>query len=103
MTAPATMTPDVIRSALLAMATARRERSFCPSETARSLAADWRPLMPAIRAAAAELAAEGLLAATRRGQAVCPLAPGGPIRLSLPPDSAAPAPLRPGSPPSPPH
>jgi len=102
---PTTMSPDhaLIRSALLALAAARAGKSFCPSEAARALADNWRPLMPAIRQCAAELAAEGLLTATRSGQPVSPLAPGGPIRLSLPPDSAAPARPAPGSPPFPPH
>lgn len=102
---PQTMPPDhdLIRSTLLALASARGGRSFCPSEAARALADDWRPLMPAIRQCAADLATLGLLTATRRGQPVSPLAPGGPIRLSLPQDSSAPAQPAPGSPPFPPH
>jgi hypothetical protein len=100
-----TMPPDhdLIRSTLLALAATRQGKSFCPSEAARSLADNWRPLMPAIRQCAADLANLGLLTATRRGQPVDPLASGGPIRLSLPPDSAAPGLPAPGSPPSPPH
>lgn len=102
MTPLTAMPPDqnLTRSTLLALAAARRGSSFCPSEAARALAADWRPLMPAIRQCAADLVNLGLLTATRRGQPVDPLAPGGPIRLSLPPDSAAPGPPAPGSPPS---
>ena len=99
------MTPehDLIRRTILALAAARQGKSFCPSEAARSLADDWRPLMPAVRECAADLVNVGLLTATRRSQPVDPLAPGGPIRLSLPPDSAAPGLPAPGSPLSPPH
>ena len=55
--------------------------SFCPSEAARALAADWRPLMPEVRRVAAGLP----LLATQGGQPVDPLAARGPIRLRLQP------------------
>ena len=58
--------------------------SICPSEAARALAEDWRPLMPRIRAAASRLVAEGRVVATRKGAPVDPAAPGGPIRLRRP-------------------
>ncbi len=54
-------------------------KSFCPSEAARALADDWRPLMPRIRAVAATLP----LAATQKGRPVDPRTARGPIRLSL--------------------
>ncbi len=75
-----------LRAAILAAVAARGPgRSLCPSEIARALApADWRPLMPALRAAAALLAEEGRVAVTRRGRPVDARAPGGPIRLSRP-------------------
>ena len=57
-------------------------KSICPSEVARALAADWRKLMPAVRAAAARLAARGALRVTQKGADVDPLAARGPIRLS---------------------
>ncbi|EPX82044.1 DUF3253 domain-containing protein [Salipiger mucosus] len=57
------------------------ERSFCPSEAARSLAADWRPLMPEVRRIAREIG----LVATQRGQEVDPVSARGPLRLRLPP------------------
>lgn len=60
-------------------------RTLCPSEVARALAGEWRPLMPAVRAEAARLAAAGRLAVTQRGAAVDPLTARGPIRLGLPP------------------
>ncbi|MGC9419670.1 MAG: DUF3253 domain-containing protein [Rhodovulum sp.] len=61
-----------------------RGKTFCPSEAARALSADWRPLMPAIRAAAARLQAQGRLQATQRGAPVDPATEPGPIRLGLP-------------------
>jgi len=59
-------------------------RSFCPSEAARALARDWRPLMGEVRAVAARLQAEGRLAATQRGRRVDAATARGPIRLRLP-------------------
>lgn len=74
-----------LREALLAKAQGRRPgTTFCPSEVARELAADWRPLMEPLRLAARELAREGRLQVTRKGEALHPAAPWhGPIRLSL--------------------
>ncbi|PWR04417.1 DUF3253 domain-containing protein [Meridianimarinicoccus roseus] len=57
--------------------------SFCPSEAARALSQDWRPLMPRVRAVAAGLARAGQLVATQKGVPVDPLAARGPIRLAL--------------------
>ncbi|MEM7746201.1 MAG: DUF3253 domain-containing protein [Pseudomonadota bacterium] len=59
-------------------------KSICPSEAARALADDWRPLMPEVRAAAARMAAGGRLTVTQRGQPVDPVTARGPIRLSMP-------------------
>ena len=56
--------------------------SICPSEVARALAEDWRPLMPAVRAEAARLAAEGRIVVTQRGAPVDLPAARGPIRLA---------------------
>lgn len=55
--------------------------TICPSEVARRHGDGWRELMPAVREAAAGLAAQGSVVATRSGVQVDPLAPGGPIRL----------------------
>lgn len=64
----------------MALATARgRDKSFCPSEAARALAADWRPLMPDLRRVAAGLP----LRATQAGLRVDPDTAKGPIRLWL--------------------
>ncbi|ETX29865.1 DUF3253 domain-containing protein [Roseivivax isoporae] len=73
---------DEIAEVLMALARARGPASsFCPSEAARTLSDDWRPLMAEVRRVAASLP----LRATRRGAPVDPCAPGGPIRLSLAP------------------
>jgi hypothetical protein len=74
-----------IRDAIL---TAVRDRgagrTVCPSEVARSLAEDWRPLMPRVRDIAAVLAEEGRLAVTQKGAPVYARNAAGPIRLGLP-------------------
>ena len=80
------MTPSdsAIRNMLLTLALARGAgKSFCPSDAARALAPDWRPLMPDIRRVAAQMQAEGLLQATQGGQPVRPDTAKGPIRLRL--------------------
>ncbi len=74
-----------IAAVLHDMAVARgRDRSFCPSEAARRLATDWRPLMDDVRRVAARLVADGQLRATQAGREVDPDGARGPIRLSLP-------------------
>lgn len=66
----------------MALAHARGvDKTFCPSEVARSLAEDWRPLMPRVRAIAATLP----LVATQSGHDVDPVSAAGPIRLALEP------------------
>lgn len=59
-------------------------RTFCPSEAARALSEDWRPLMPVVRETASDLQNRGLIAATQRGAPVDPASARGPIRLGLP-------------------
>ena len=76
------------REAILALLAARRaDATICPSEAARALAgddpADWRPLMPAVREAAAELADEGRVAVTQRGRPVDVRSARGPVRVRL--------------------
>jgi hypothetical protein len=61
-------------------------RTICPSEAARALAPDdWRPLMQPVRDVAADLAADGRLEVTQRGEVVDVREARGPIRLRLPP------------------
>jgi len=76
---------SAIAGVLAALADARGAgRSFCPSEAARRLADDGRPLMPEVRRVAAAMAAEGVLVATQGGRPADPLTARGPIRLGRP-------------------
>ncbi len=72
---------DDVAAAILTMAEVRGAASFCPSEVARALAEDWRPLMPEVRAAAARLADEGRIVVTQKGVAVDARTAHGAIRL----------------------
>ncbi|MFM9031572.1 MAG: DUF3253 domain-containing protein [Opitutaceae bacterium] len=77
--------PRLIRRVLLALAAERGPgATFCPSEAALRLGGEWRGRMPAVRAAAAELAAKGALACTQRGFPADPLRTRGPVRLGAP-------------------
>ncbi len=58
-----------------------RAGTICPSEVARALAEDWRPLMPAVRDAAAGLVAEGKIEVTQGAEVVDLATVRGPIRL----------------------
>ncbi|MEM9853840.1 MAG: DUF3253 domain-containing protein [Pseudomonadota bacterium] len=71
-------TDAAIIAALRRLAAARDDKSFCPSEVARAVAIDWRPLMPRVR----ELAKREGLTATQKGRPVDPVKARGPIRLS---------------------
>lgn len=59
--------PSAIRAAVLELLAGRAEgASACPSEVARALDAEsWRELMPAIREAAADMAAARLVRVTQ--------------------------------------
>lgn len=72
--------PEAAIAAVLLRLAAERgpQGSFCPSEAARALAPDWRPLMPEVRRVAKALG----LRATQRGVAVDPVAARGAIRLA---------------------
>lgn len=75
------MTDERIAEVLMDLAHRRgRGATFCPSEAARALSEDWRPLMPAVRRVAAGLP----LRATQKGGIVDPVRARGPIRLGLP-------------------
>ncbi|SHI58850.1 DUF3253 domain-containing protein [Wenxinia saemankumensis] len=73
------MTDADIAAALMALARARAPGTFCPSEAARALSEDWRPLMGVVRRVAATLP----LLATQGGVPVDPAGARGPIRLAL--------------------
>jgi len=57
-----------------------RGKTFCPSEVARGLAVEWRPLMGRVRDVAA---AHPDVEAVQKGVPVDPQAARGPIRLRL--------------------
>jgi hypothetical protein len=76
---------DEIAATLVALVRERgRGKTLCPSDAARALRADWRPLMPAVRATAAKLQQRGALQAFQKGRPVDPATARGPIRLGLP-------------------
>ena len=80
-------TDEAIADLMLDLALRRgRGKTFCPSEVARALAADWRPLMPRVRAVAA---GHPDVEAVQKGVPVDPLAARGPIRLRLRADQRA--------------
>ncbi len=71
------------REAVLRLTRARGPlKTVCPSEVARqAVPVAWRTQMDAVRAAARELAAEGLIEFLQRGQPVDPRTVRGAIRL----------------------
>lgn len=72
---------DRIRATILDLALRRgRGKSFCPSEVAKALGPDWRPLMAEVRAVATTMPE---IIATQRGTEVDPVTAKGPIRLRL--------------------
>lgn len=77
------MTPsdEAIAAVLTNLALRRgRGKSFCPSEAAKALDPDWRPLMPKVREVAAR---HPDIIATQRGAPVDAAQAKGPIRLTL--------------------
>ena len=77
------ITAGAIRAKLLDLAARRSEgATFCPSEAARALSRNWRPLMPGVREVAAELVDNGKLVCTQRGLPAHPLTTRGAIRLA---------------------
>jgi hypothetical protein len=82
--APAPAPPSRYDAAILAIAAERGEgKSFCPSEVARALSEDWRPLLTHVRAAARRLAEAGQIDILRHGKPIEPAAIRGVIRLRL--------------------
>jgi hypothetical protein len=76
---------DAERAILKLLAQRDRGRTICPSEAARALGGDdgFRPLMPLVRDAAADLVARGELEGVQSGEVVDPADARGPIRLRL--------------------
>ena len=76
---------DAVEETILALLAQRgAAKTICPSEAARALASDWRPLMPAVREAAYAMADAGRLEVTQRGEVVDGRTARGAIRLRLP-------------------
>nr|WP_241963315.1 DUF3253 domain-containing protein [Paracoccus suum] len=67
----------------MVLAQGRAPQTFCPSEVARRLADDWRPLMDAVRYEAGALQDEGMIEASQKGVPADPRTAVGPIRLRL--------------------
>ena len=92
-TAPGTPVPDaaLLQDRILTLCRERGAgKSVCPSEVARAMSGDpndgptWRPLMRAVRKAAAELQDQGRIAVLRKGKPVDIRTVNGVIRLALP-------------------
>ena len=77
---------DAAQAILDLLAQRDEGRTICPSEAARALGGDdgFRPLMPLVRDASAELVGRGELEVTQSGNVVDPAQARGPIRLRLP-------------------
>lgn len=76
---------DTIAIAILETLAARGPgKTICPSDVARQLADDWRPLMGQVRAVAARLAADGRIQVTQKGAVLDIETARGPVRLGLP-------------------
>lgn len=72
---------DAIAAVLTDLALRRgRGKTFCPSDAAKVLAAEWRPLMGDVRRVAA---GHPDVMATQAGVTVDPVTARGPIRLGL--------------------
>lgn len=76
---------EEIEQAILGLL-ARRDpgKTICPSDAARALAEDWRPLMEPVRERAYAMADEGRLEVTQSGEVVDGRTARGAIRLRLP-------------------
>ena len=59
-------------------------KTICPSEAARALAADWRPLMQPVRDVASAMVDDGRLEVTQKGEVVDGRTARGAIRLRRP-------------------
>ena len=69
----------------------RERASVCPTDVARALDEDWRPLLGRIRKIAVTLAVQGSIDITRKGRAIPPEEMRGVIRLrAKQPDPPAP-------------
>jgi hypothetical protein len=87
------MTDDqAMREAILRLTSERgADKSICPSEAARAIAADarWQALLPSARRAAVALALSGRIVITKKGKPVDPNAFKGVYRLKIAADGDA--------------
>jgi hypothetical protein len=78
------MAPDLIAAEILRQAEAvGAARSLCPSDIAKALSPDWRPLLSSVRKAAIMLAVAGRIDILRKGRPIDPTQTHGVIRLRL--------------------
>lgn len=76
------VTEAQIRKSIQELAQERGEdKTFCPSEVARALAKDWRPLMERVREVAGKEVEAGRLVAMQKGRKVDLETVRGPVRL----------------------
>jgi hypothetical protein len=75
------MTARIEAEILRQVAARGPEKSICPSEVARALEPEWRPLMHAVRQAAIRLARDGRIEILRKGRPVDPDGFNGVVRL----------------------
>ncbi len=75
---------DARRTILDLLAGRGEGRTICPSEAARALADDWRPLMDDVRATAFAMTDDGEIEVTQKGEVIDGRSARGPIRLRLP-------------------
>ncbi len=77
-------TDRALEAKLRELARARgRHETLCPSEAARAVSEDWRPLMERTREAARRLVAGGEVEMLQKGRVVDPSRARGPIRVRL--------------------
>lgn len=80
---PTPPAPDPIAAEILRQVTDRADGSICPTDVARALREEWRPILSQVRRVAVRLAREGRIDILRKGKPVAPEEMRGVIRLRL--------------------
>jgi hypothetical protein len=88
-TNPASHPDSEIEAEILRQIAARPAGSICPTDVARALDENWRPLLGRIRRIAVTLAQHGALEIIRKGRAIAPEEMRGVIRLRLKQEGSA--------------